>query len=126
MKTLSKAIQLTSALLILALYASCTEEETFAEPTQAKQEFIEFQLIGLKTDIEKQVVLTCGPVYLDTIIKGNFKYRVPVTQKIMSSYIRIRSIQPVLDNIYIFGRHKVGFSPGCEYTNAEFQEIFYY
>lgn len=120
-------------LLILSvlIFSSCQKEElpsprTTIKQTEVEQQFVEIRLVGLKQDIAKQIVLICGPKYLDTIVVGNFVYRVPVTQKLMNTHIRIRSLQPIWDNIYFKGTYQVGFSPGCEYTSTEFSYLFEY
>ena len=114
-------------LIAILFLTSCAKDETFPLPVQTQNErFIKLELIGLKQDIEKQVVFTCGPIYLDTIIKGNFNYYVEVSQPVMNCRIRIRSLQPINDNIYLSGGYKVGLSSSCDYTSAEFQHLFSY
>lgn len=123
-------LQMKNLLLLFAsiIVIGCEKPE-MAEPVQIDRpkEYVTFKIVGLYGDVAKQVQIYCGGYALDTVVYGNFTYKVPVEQRIMHSVMRVRTLQPISEKLIIEAQGmRVDKMNSCEWLEYEIKWTFEY
>lgn len=119
-------------LVVLSQLILACEQPEPATPVKVNtspyaDQYITFKIIGLYSDVNKQVEIYCGGFNLDTVVSGNFTYRVPVHQEIMHSVMRVRTLQPISEKLIIEAQgSEVSSSSSCEWLKDEIKWTFWY